>query len=363
MAKAAAASTSSAAGSSSASSTAAATNPAATTGVDNTANAVPTFSTDEILWYNNGKWGAAGYAIPNPAGKTATMNLVIKQFCDSVGRCFFDLAHRLEARFAAPPQSQYWFDLNTCLNLARSRLANQTRNFNDPNGLDVTHAAPDYEAFLVWPVPYFGQRIRQSDLRMYIKLGLLMLQEAMQHSDNERPGYISNDFAWRIGKYIQEILAQMAMKYFGYTRAQAYAATFALAATDFSGYNPAQYLMSTELTEDRPPLYWWPTSNDLDAISGIPIQDALTLAQQWPATPRMYVGAQDVGISTAGGSPASPIAGGGSTPAASQAVNTPSSVAAFAQSPSAVPSAATAAAAAPAAAATTTPAAPAPAAT
>ncbi len=33
-----------------------------------------TFGTDEILWYDNGKWGDAGYAIANPNGKIWTNN-------------------------------------------------------------------------------------------------------------------------------------------------------------------------------------------------------------------------------------------------------------------------------------------------
>ena len=34
----------------------------------------PMFSTEEILWYDNGRWGEAGYAIANPNGKTWTNN-------------------------------------------------------------------------------------------------------------------------------------------------------------------------------------------------------------------------------------------------------------------------------------------------
>ena len=36
------------------------------------------FSTDEILWYDNGKWGEAGYALANPNGKTWTNNSMLK---------------------------------------------------------------------------------------------------------------------------------------------------------------------------------------------------------------------------------------------------------------------------------------------
>lgn len=36
--------------------------------------AQPMFATDEILWYDNGKWGEVGYAIANPSGKIWTNN-------------------------------------------------------------------------------------------------------------------------------------------------------------------------------------------------------------------------------------------------------------------------------------------------
>lgn len=41
------------------------------------ASTSPTFGTDEILWYDNGKWGEAGYALANPNGKTWTNNFVL----------------------------------------------------------------------------------------------------------------------------------------------------------------------------------------------------------------------------------------------------------------------------------------------
>ena len=38
------------------------------------ATVAPMFGTDEILWYDNGKWGDAWYALANPNGKTWTNN-------------------------------------------------------------------------------------------------------------------------------------------------------------------------------------------------------------------------------------------------------------------------------------------------
>jgi hypothetical protein len=38
------------------------------------------FATDEILWYDNGRWGQCGYAIANPNGKIWTSNSVMSIF-------------------------------------------------------------------------------------------------------------------------------------------------------------------------------------------------------------------------------------------------------------------------------------------
>lgn len=244
----------------------------------------PVFETDEILWYANGKWGEAGYAIPNPAGKTYTVNLEIFQLHQLVGRTMFELTHREDAKFYSPPHKQFWFDLHQLLTVARKRLADNTRAPNDTNGLVATHATPAAQAFLVYPIPYFGERIRQPDIRQFAQIGLLLLSEMMQHNDNERATYVTPQFAGVMGKYLQEILAKMGMKYFGYSREDAYKPDFALKDADFQTYDPAKVMTSVEMTEERPPLQWWPTENDLSGIRSLPITEALLMARRWPAT-------------------------------------------------------------------------------
>ena len=38
------------------------------------------------------------------------------------------------------------------------------------------------------------------------------------------------------------------------------------------------------MTEERPPLQWWPTESDLTAIRSVPYNEALVLAKRWPST-------------------------------------------------------------------------------
>lgn len=244
----------------------------------------PQFDTDEPLWYDNGKWGRAGYACPNPGGKTFTNNTVLAEFVSIVGRNFFELLHREDCKFYAPPHVQYWADLHQLIVTGRKRLADRVRQPSDPNGLVPTHATPTPEMFLAYPIPFFGERIRQPDIREYSKLALMLLGECMQHSDNEHSTYITPDFAAMAGKYLQEILVLFSTKYFGKTREVAYAPAFALTPADFLAYNPAAVMTRVEITEERPPQQWWPTENDLTQIRGLPINEALLMCKRWPQT-------------------------------------------------------------------------------
>jgi hypothetical protein len=196
----------------------------------------------------------------------------------------FELLHRTDVRFYGAPHKQFWYDLHQLIVTARKRLADRQRLPNDSNGLVVEHASPAPQVFLAWPIPFFGERVRQPDIREYAQLALLMLSEMMQHSENELPTYITDSFAAKIGQYLREILALMATKYFGYTRAQAYDPAFALQAADFANYDPSKVMTSVEMTEERPPVQWWPTETDLTAIRAIPYNEAIVLAKRWPAT-------------------------------------------------------------------------------
>ncbi len=219
---------------------------------------LPKFDTDEVLWYDNGIWGTCGYAIPNPMSKTLTSNDDIYELHTLVGMTLFDLLHRRDAVcFVRPPHKQYWYDLHQIIVVARKRLNDLTRQPNDSNGLTVVHAQPAPRMFVVYPVPFFGDRIRNPDIRKYATIGMLMLSEIMQHSDNDIVGYVTPSFTGIVGQYLQEILAQMAMKFFGYTRAQAYDPAFTLAtqsgkAVGFLSYpTPRAPLWPGALLNDR----------------------------------------------------------------------------------------------------------------
>lgn len=243
---------------------------------------LPTYSSVEPLWFNLGKWGAAGYAIPNLAGKTWTQNNVIFQFFSDMGETMFALMHREAVQFERPPDKQWLYDLHSSIQIARKRLRDQMKADNDSTGLTVKKAAPSPQQLLVWPIPFFGGRVRQSDILSYAEIMMMLLSEIAQHADNQQTGYITSTFVAMADAYLLQIYVQMAMRFFQYTRGQAYADGFILKDTDFQAYDRSKSSLPIEITEDRPPRQWWPAPIDLVVIQGLPIAQAQLHSQRWP---------------------------------------------------------------------------------
>ncbi|MGD9644295.1 MAG: hypothetical protein AB7U73_01195 [Pirellulales bacterium] len=242
------------------------------------------FSSDEPLWYANGRWGDCGYAIPNPGGKTWTNNIDIYSLHELIGRNMFELAHRESVKFYTPPHKQYWWDLVQMLQVGIKRCADLAIAPNADHVLEAQHANPTPQVYLVFPIPYFGERIRQPDIKRTIMRMLQLLTEIMQHGDGDRQGYFTHAFAGMVTDYLQESLAWIATKYFGYTRLEVYQPGFRIADDRFTNYNPDAVMTSVEMTEERQPPLWWPTENDLSRIRGIPVNDAIMFAKRWPNT-------------------------------------------------------------------------------
>lgn len=262
------------------------------------------FGTDEILWFNNGKWGEAGYAIPNPGGKLWTNNATIYGMAQFFGRELFDLMHRDDVKFTRPPNKQWLYDCYKMCKLGIKRLADRAVDFNQER-LDGEHATPAPRAFVVYPIPFFGERIRQLDCAEYAQIAMLTLSEIYQHSDNDYTLDVSTLLAGTVHKRLVRIIKLMATKFLGYTRDEVSAPDWdpmsipdvKFSSDPLAGYNPQNLFTSSELTEERQPLRWWPTENDLSLIRAIPMPVAISYGQRWPDSDLLLAG--DGGSETA----------------------------------------------------------------
>lgn len=277
------------------------------------------FGSDQILWYNNGRWGEAGYAIPNPGvefsgmkpvpgtGKLWVTNTEAYSLSKLIGATMFELAHREDARFTRPPNVKFLYDLHSLIIAARNRLAARAVPLNEEE-FRAQHATPAPRVWPTFPVPFFREsRIRNEDIRQWLELMLLCQTEIMQHSDADKSLEISQIFAGQVGKYLKRVLFLMGTKFFGATRAEAQADNFEITAEMFQNYSIDSRFVFTEITESRPPLQAHPTENDLSGIKGVAITDALLFAEKWPQVEFAVTGTaagiqRESGASATGGS-------------------------------------------------------------
>jgi len=242
------------------------------------------YESRSIWWWDNGIWGKAGYAIPNDGGKPTSGNETIRKTVKFLGRELFNLMHRPDVQFSRPFNSAWLYDLHKMLRLGIKRMADQNVDWTDERDGDADHATNTTQSFVVYPVPYFGERIRQEDARTWCGQVLLLLSECMQHSDNDYHDNVTSMFTSRVQRALLRIRNDMAMKYLGFSREEVEAEGFDIPDTAFSDatYKPDQLFTSSEMVEERMPDNWWPTTNDLTPIAGIPIIAANVYKSTWP---------------------------------------------------------------------------------
>lgn len=262
------------------------------------------FSDNVIPWFNDGRWGLAGYALPACGGKTWTNNDEIFQVHRELGINMFELMHREDVKFNEEPTKEWLWDLNRLLTVSRKRLIDRRTEKGDLKRRQTVHANSAHQTFIVYPVPFHGDRVAQGDIKSWCGLGLKLLSEMMMHSANEHEYYVTAQFVDTCLGYIDEIQERIATKYFGYTVAEIDAMQQAtgqpgqevstlpqpiiIAEEKWRAYTGENILLNTERSSERPPQRWWPTSRDLSAIKGIAITDAMHFADRWPQSAGLY---------------------------------------------------------------------------
>jgi hypothetical protein len=254
------------------------------------ADAGSKFTSSEILWWKNGVWGDCGYAIPNDGGKPTTSNEAIFRIHKFIGSQMFSLMHRPDVKFSRPFNAEWLFDLNKMLVLGIKRMSDSSIGWTDKRDGDAMHNINTPMAFLYYPVPFFGTRVRQQDALTWCGQTLKLLGEIQQHSDNVYDDNVTDFFCSMVQEALLRIQKDMALKYLGYKREEVDAAGFTVDPAKFAKgtYDPSSLFVDSELTEELPPQQWWPSTNDLTPISGVAAPVANVFAARWPISDGFY---------------------------------------------------------------------------
>ena len=240
------------------------------------------FTSNEILWWNNGIWGEAGYAIPNDGGKPTSGNERLRKVVKFLGAELFNLMHKDDVKFSRPFNVAWLRAFVKALDIGMKRLGDAAVNWNQERSGDFEHSSNTPTPFLLYPVPYFGARVRQEDALMWCGRTLQLLGEIMQHSDNDYDDDVTNLFVFPVQKKLLQMKREVGMFYFNKTREEVEADTWTITEADFASYNPATLFTERELMEERAPNFWWPNTNDLTPIQAIPANVAKLYADRFP---------------------------------------------------------------------------------
>lgn len=246
---------------------------------------MPVTNSDAVLHYDVGIFGELGYGVPNPSDDFFTLNPTIAEFVSGAGSQMFVIMHHPDADMRTPPR------LNTLQRLHRlyvssSRLLAGRMVPSNMLDMEAKHIQNGGQVFMAHPTPYF--QVRNPWLKRWAGYTMLMISEAMQHTENRRPIEISDQFAGLMGQYLRRIYTEMAIELFGKLRSEAIEPGFLLQDTDFGTYDPTETFPGTEPFDTVPPLNRVLTEDQLGILrNGIPYTELPNL-KPWPLNMAAY---------------------------------------------------------------------------
>jgi len=246
---------------------------------------MPVINTDAVLWYNVGQFGQLGYGVPNPSDDPGSLNPMIVDFVNLSGRNLFHIMHHEDVDLRTPPSINTIRRVHKLYVRLAQILASRAVPPHELN-IETQHVQPAGEVFRVFPVPYF--KVRSPFLKRWAELIMIMMAEAMQHTENRKSMEISTNFAGQVGQYMTRVYRNMATELFGKTRDEVHVDGFILTEEELGVYNPAEYFTSTEMIDTVPHLGHVFTEDRLSVISdGIPITSLPELTP-WPTNLTSY---------------------------------------------------------------------------
>lgn len=241
--------------------------------------------TDAILWYNNGAFGQAGYAVPNFSNDVSTVNNTIQELVDICGQALFAIMHTEDVNLYSSPS------INRCLEIHKlyKRCAQILKaRAKGPSEIqfESSHNSPAQFVFRVYPVPY--HLVRNPELKRWAGWILKMLANMMQHEENAKQEEVTTAFASEMGDHFQRVYYNMATELFGIDPELAKARDFFLKDEDFAKYDPSQFKVGTERINTVAPQQFIFTEDMLRVLrQGLPCTSLPNLTP-WPTNFTQY---------------------------------------------------------------------------
>lgn len=243
------------------------------------------FLSDKPRWYNNGIFGEMGFAVPWWGNNPTTVNEQIAKFVNVIGLNVLGIMSMPDARMSRPPQRECLNSVAKMIYRGRDVLASRMVRFNQERTFQAGHVTPQPQAFLIHPAPYFT--VKNEWLKEYGGIALMMMSEAMQHTNNDHPTEITEEFAFRMGEFLQRILVFIATELLDVGKEAATDPAFVIPDESWQNYNPLKKITVFESLDTPTRTDHLPTEDDLQLlVKGIPtVQFNMAHIQNWPLGP------------------------------------------------------------------------------
>jgi hypothetical protein len=237
--------------------------------------------TNSIMWYDNGRFGEIGYAVPYiAANKMYSNNESVLGLVNKMGSLGFAIMHQPDCLVATPPTIFFLRSVGKAIDRINTILAAETIPSGQTEQRTVA-VAPTPECFLIYPVPYW--RVRNRWIKRWCKYYLLALAEAMKHQDNVFSLSIHPDLAGIVQMYTQMIYQQVAVEFLNVPLATVQAPGFVITDAMYSAYSPNSVFLLSERVDTGAPLTWNLATEDLDQFAqGVAAPLITAFLKDWP---------------------------------------------------------------------------------
>lgn len=208
------------------------------------------FGTDQVLLYNVAPWDKLGFGVPNFGRVQLSQNKTLLGLSDEIAKCQLFIMTHVDAMRNRPPSRNTVERLGRMCNRVNTVLSGREIAYNQ-NRLEPGHGQPQYEPWMIHPVPYFkGPIVQNRWLKEYNDYCMMALCNIYQHTENDLALTITPEAGRDIASYYGQIHRMLALELLLIPQAE-YTAMMPFTEQHYAAYNPTQVTLRYEAI-DRP---------------------------------------------------------------------------------------------------------------
>ena len=240
-------------------------------------------ASDRVLLYDVDPWNRLGFGVPAFGNVVGSRNTAILRMVHEVGQSQLAIMTHEDAMRDQPPSVNTVTRVGRMLNRVYSILQSRMQDSNEQR-LEGGHITGNAFPWTLHPCPYFTNSLLRNGWLMEMNVYcMIALGNAMQHSDNNLPHTITQEFAAYVWQYFKRVKQILGVELLGLTLDQVSDDAFQFKDEHYTAYKPGTFITKVEALSTPGPLFALPTETDLRPLyEGIPASLIIPHLKQYP---------------------------------------------------------------------------------